>query len=65
MDSLVSMSDQLAKMDPSIEIVVRKLARFIYDILSPDERVRVKLNCYLTSYNVYAGNACTQCFPQD
>ena len=39
LDSLVAMSDQLAKLDPFVESVVRKIVKYIHDIVDPDDRV--------------------------
>ena len=32
-------SDQLAKLDPFVESVVRKIVKYIYDIVDVDDRV--------------------------
>ena len=40
LDSLVAMSDQLAKMDPYIEGMVHRIIKYIHDIVEPEDRVR-------------------------
>lgn len=37
LDSLVALSDQLAKLDPFVESLVRRVAQYISDILDSEE----------------------------
>ena len=44
LDSLVGLSDQLAKLDPFMESLVRHVAQYISDILGPEDAQRLHEN---------------------
>ena len=59
LDSLVGLSDQLAKLDPFMESLVRHVAQYISDILDHEDTQRLHENLLVGSgsnkgINVYA-----------
>ena len=44
LDSLVALSDQLAKLDPFVEGLVRHVSQYIADILGPEDLPRLHEN---------------------
>lgn len=44
LDSLVGLSDQLGKLDPFMESLVRHVAQYISDILGPEDAQRLHEN---------------------
>ena len=49
LDSLVGLSDQLAKLDPFMESLVRHVAQYISDILGPEDAQRLQDNLLVGS----------------
>ena len=49
MDSLVALSDQLTKLDPFVESLVRHIAQYIADILDPEDAPKVHDNLLVGS----------------
>ena len=49
LDSLVGLSDQLAKLDPFVESLVRHVAQYISDILDPDDAPKLHENLLVGS----------------
>lgn len=44
LDSLVGLSDQLVKLDPFVESLVRHVAQYIADILDPEDSPKLQEN---------------------
>lgn len=51
LDSLVALSDQLTKLDPFVESLVRHIAQYIADILDPEDAPKVHDNLLVGSGN--------------
>ena len=51
LDSLVGLSDQLGKLDPFLESLVRHVAQYIADILGPEDSSRLHENLVVGSSN--------------
>ena len=49
LDSLVALSDQLTKLDPFMESLVRHIAQFIADILDPEDAPKLQENLLVGS----------------
>jgi V-type H+-transporting ATPase subunit C len=52
LDSLVATSDQLAKLDPFVESVVRKIVKYIYDIVDVDDRPNLHDNLVIGQHKL-------------
>ena len=49
LDSLVGLSDQLTKLDPFVESLVRHIAQYISDILDPEDTPKLHENLLVGS----------------
>ena len=49
LDSLVGLSDQLTKLDPFLESLVRHVAQYISDILDPEDAPKLHENLLVGS----------------
>jgi len=66
LDSLVGLSDQLAKLDPFVEGLVRHVAQYIADILGPEDLPRLQENLLVGPGNnkgtAVVGVVCVFCY---
>ena len=62
LDSLVGLSDQLTKLDPFMESLVRHVAQYISDILDPEDAPKLHENLLVNEgiimYMLCDGNLC-------